>query len=96
MIKYYLNGWTNVIEIQTRIGHDKHLINATAAWEGFPHNIYWGISQTQELIYNNCVFILTCLNFSHLQSTLHLMQHTYWDILSTVQNSFELIDFDAF
>ena len=28
----------------------------------------------------NCVFILTCLNFSHLQSTLHLMQYTYQDI----------------
>ena len=25
---------------------------------------------------NHCVFILTCLNFSHIQSTLHLMQYT--------------------
>ena len=37
-----------------------------------PHN--------PEFIYKNCVFILTCLNFSHLQSTLHLMQYTYRDI----------------
>ena len=29
-----------------------------------------------------------CLNFSHLQSTLQLMQCTYWDIFSTAQNSF--------
>ena len=36
----------------------------------------------------NCVFILTCLNSSHLQSTLHLMQCTYGDIFSTSQNSF--------
>ena len=31
------------------------------------------------------MFILTCLNFSHIQSTLHLMQYTYRDIFS---NSF--------
>ena len=35
-----------------------------------------------------CVFILTCLNFRHLQSTLHLMQYTYGDFYSTAQNSF--------
>ena len=29
---------------------------------------------------NNCVFILTGLNFGHLQSVLHWMQHTYQDI----------------
>ena len=27
-------------------------------------------------LYKNCEFILTCLNFSHLQSTLHLRQYT--------------------
>ena len=32
------------------------------------------------LFIKNCVFILTCLNFSHLQSTLHLMQYTYQGI----------------
>ena len=31
--------------------------------------------------------ILTCLNFSLLRSTLHLMQFTHWDIFSTAQNS---------
>ena len=29
-----------------------------------------------------CVFILTCWNFSYLQSILHLMQHIYWDVFS--------------
>ena len=41
-----------------------------------------------ELIFKKRVFILTCLNFSHLQSILHLMQYTYVDIFSTTQNSF--------
>ena len=36
--------------------------------------------KTQNLFIKTCVFILTCLNFSHLQSTLHLMQYTYGDI----------------
>ena len=35
-----------------------------------------------------CVCILTCLNFSHLQSTLHLRQYTYPHIFPTAQNSF--------
>ena len=47
-----------------------------------------GDFQTLEFTYKNSVFILTCLNFSHLQSTLHLMQYTYWDIFCTAQNSF--------
>ena len=34
------------------------------------------------------VFILTCLNSSHFQSALHLMQRTYGDIISIAQNSF--------
>ena len=43
------------------------------------------------------LFILTCLNFSHLQSALHLMQYTYLDFFSTAPNSFlELIIVDAF
>ena len=44
----------------------------------------------------NCVFILTCLNFSHLQSPLHLMQYTYQDLFSLLKTVFELIDFDTF
>ena len=40
------------------------------------------------LFIKKCVFILTCLNFSHLQSTLHLMHYTYQDVFSTAQNSF--------
>ena len=34
----------------------------------------------QHLFIKNCVFILTRLNFSHLQSTLHSMQYTYRDV----------------
>ena len=33
--------------------------------------------KTWNLFIKKCVFILTCLNFSHLQNTLHLMQYTY-------------------
>ena len=40
------------------------------------------------LFIKNCVFILACLNFSPLQSTLHLMQYTYQDVFSTAENSF--------
>ena len=46
------------------------------------------LKKAQNLFIKNCVFILTCSNFSHLQSTLHLMQYTYWDIFSISQNSF--------
>ena len=41
----------------------------------------------EKMIFKDCVFILTCLNFSHLQSTLHLMKYTYQDVFSTPQNS---------
>ena len=34
------------------------------------------------------LFTLTCFNFSHLQSTLHLMQYNYGDIFSIAQNRF--------
>ena len=44
------------------------------------------------LFIKNCVFILTCLNFSHLQHALHLMYYTYGDFIPLI----ELIDFDAF
>ena len=40
------------------------------------------------LFIKNCVLILTCLNIHHFQSTLHLMQYTYWDIFSTTRNNF--------
>ena len=54
--------------------------------------------KTWHLFIKYCVFILTCLNFSHLQSTLHLMQYTYRDIfplLKTVLNLLILIPFRA-
>ena len=40
----------------------------------------------QNSFIKNCVFILTCLSFSYLQSTLHLMQYTYRDTFPTVHN----------
>ena len=47
-----------------------------------------GAPLKKEFLYKKCVFILTCLNFSHLQSTPHWMQNTYQDIFSTDQNRF--------
>ena len=44
----------------------------------------------------NYVVIRTCLNFSHLQNTLHLMQYTYQDPFPLLKRDFELVDFDAF
>ena len=52
------------------------------------HILQEGIPKHWNLFIKNCVFVLTCLNFSHLQSTLHLMQYTYRNIFSTAQNSF--------
>ena len=51
---------------------------------GHPKNQNWFIK--------NYVFILTCLNFSHLESTLHLMQCniTIETFFSTAQNSLNL------
>ena len=43
-----------------------------------------------EFIYKNCVFILTCLNFSHLQSPLHLMHYTDEDVFPLLKTVFEL------
>ena len=40
------------------------------------------------LFIKNCVFILTYLNFCHLQSTLHLTQYTYQYDFFTARNSF--------
>ena len=41
--------------------------------------------------------ILTCFNFSHLQSTLNLIQYTYWDFFPTAQffNLLILMPFSA-
>ena len=58
--------------------------------------IYIGGTHKTEFIYKNCVFIHTCLNFSHLHSTLHLIQYTYQDIFSLLKTVFEFIDFDIF
>ena len=55
-----------------------------------------GTQKTPEFIYKTCVFILTCLNFSHLQSTLYLMQYTYQNVSPLLRTVFELVDFDAF
>ena len=50
--------------------------------------LYEGWPPKWNLFIKNCVFILTRLNFSNLQSTLHEMQYTYRDIFFTAQNSF--------
>ena len=34
-----------------------------------------GDPKSEEFIYKKCIFILTCLNFSHIERTLHLMQY---------------------
>ena len=47
-----------------------------------------GDQKNCNLVLKNCAFTLMCLNFSHLQSTLHLMKYTYQDVFSTPQNSF--------
>ena len=47
-----------------------------------------GTKKEQNTFIKNCVFILTRLNFSQLQSTLHLMHYTYQHIFSTAQDSF--------
>ena len=44
----------------------------------------------RNLFIKNCAFILTCLNFSHLQSTHDLKQYTYRDFFSTMKNSFRI------
>ena len=50
----------------------------------------------QNLFSKNCLFIVTCLNVSHLPSTLHLMQYTYQDIFPLLKIVFKLVGFDAF
>ena len=40
------------------------------------------------LFIKKCVFVFTCLNFGHLQSTLHLMQYSYGDVSSIAKNGF--------
>ena len=50
--------------------------------------VYEGGPPKQDYLLKNCVLSLSHLNFSHLQSTLRLMQYTYWVVFSTAQNSF--------
>ena len=47
-----------------------------------------GDTKNPGILTKSCVFILTRLNFSPHQSTLHLMQYTYQDIFPSTQNSF--------
>ena len=57
--------------------------------------MYQGAPKTQNLLIK-IVFILPCLNVSHLQSILHLTQCTYRDSSPRLQTVFELVDVDAF
>ena len=52
--------------------------------------------KNQNLFIKNFIFILTYLNFSHLQTTLHLIQCTYQYFFPPLKIVFELVDFDAF
>ena len=45
----------------------------------------WEAQKKQNLFRKYCVFIPTCLNFSHIQNTLHLMQYTHWNIFPLAQ-----------
>ena len=50
----------------------------------------------KEFIYKKLCLFSTCLSFTLLQSTLHLMQYVYWDLFfSLLRTTFELMDFDA-
>ena len=62
--------------------HELNLRPQFAGWR----SIHWGTPA-------RAVFILTCLNFSHFQSTLHVMRHSYQDTFSTAQNSFWTLQF---
>ena len=48
---------------------------------------YEGGPKKQNLLIK-IVYSFSRLNFNHLQSTLHLMEYTYWDVFSTTQNRF--------
>ena len=52
--------------------------------------------RTWNLFIKNFAFILICLNFSHLQSTLYLVQYTYKMFFPLPKTVFELLDFNAF
>ena len=86
-IKYNIKTLQKCISISPSLGHGSLHIY-------FSLHIYLRRTQkTWNLFIKYCVFILTCLNFSHLQSTLHLMQYTCWDFFSTVQNSIRTCGF---
>ena len=55
------------------------------------YSVLGGTTKHWNLFIKNCVFILTCFNFSHLQSTLHVMQYTYLDVFSTAPNCFWIL-----
>ena len=66
-------------------------------WSAYEKKYTRGTQKTQNLFIKNCVVILTCLNSSHLQSTLPMMQYTYRDFFfPLLKTIFELVDFDAF
>ena len=60
------------------------------------HSHTRGNAKKWNLFIKNCVFILTCLSFSHLQSTIDSMQYTYRDFFPLLKTVFELIDLVSF
>ena len=76
IISWYVLTWKNNFNI---------FLSKTKAYFS---DIEGGSPKPQNLFIKSCVFILTCLNFSHLQSTLCLMEYTCWSVFCTAQNSF--------
>ena len=76
IISWYVLTWKNNFNI---------FLSKTKAYFS---DIEGGSPKPQNLFIKSCVFILTCLNFSHLQSTLHLMQYTYLDVFSHCSKQF--------
>ena len=61
------------------------LLTSYWSYEGWP-------PKNRNLFIKICVFILTRLNFSHLQSTLHLMQYSHWDVFPLLKTVFKVTD----
>ena len=64
----------------------KYFIIQSHSWVGGVHLVF----------IKDYVFILTCVNFNHIHSALHVMQYTSQDVFPVLKTVFQLIDFDVF
>ena len=96
------NTWTVLLKtikslLKTEFCYIKHILFSKVSINpkiiNYTFRYTRGMPQTLNLFFKNCVFFLTCLNFSHLQNILLLMQYIYWDIFSTAQNHFQTRQF---